>query len=161
MEIVAQEDTPRSWVKLSDARRPGQRRFPVAGQADHTLHCGYHRRDAVELLARNEDGRSGEQMRPRSRNVLAQTGEGGFRVQFSAQAVGVKGTTDTAAIQALRGTRIKSDRHVRYRFHSSGERNHDDLHFQPNQLCDLFAARDASAWTTWPSITTPGVAMMP
>ena len=57
-------------------------------------------------------------MRPGARNVLAQAGQRRFRFQLSAKAVRVKGTTDTAAIQALCGTRIKSDCHVRYRFHS-------------------------------------------
>ena len=57
-------------------------------------------------------------MRPCSRNVLAQAGQGRFRFQLSAQAFRVKGTTDTAPIQAFCRTRIKSDCHVQYRFHS-------------------------------------------
>jgi hypothetical protein len=32
VEIETQEDAKRSWVDLSDARRPGQRRFPIAAR---------------------------------------------------------------------------------------------------------------------------------
>ena len=56
-------------------------------------------------------------MRPRAHNIPVQAGEGGFSFQLSVKAVRVKGTTDTAAIQALCGTRIKSDPIVAYLFH--------------------------------------------